>query len=377
MPSTPLNDHVPLSSPITIPRRLNRIASSRPSRANGSAYGYGGIRNRLPSAAESLRRRSMASSLRPRRGTYSDPGMADTLGTSRAEGSNFAQRLLMANEMAVSNIADLWVAAAITVDTEDVFMSDEDDRDFSDDELDVGETPRLGRGLNQTITTSSAASRNPLEIHRTFTTDSAVSHNALEFRRTLTVESTGPRNPLEINRTFTADSAASRTFYPGRHESPDLFFSSTTHSPSPARGRNVSSHQMTPTRARLAAVSPVVRESFADGSGTNAQLRHRGSRAFSIASSQIPSIYANAGVRAPPGFLAEPLMSHQTSGGEDPYSDGLDTIPERQRLQQPRTEEEKPQSLFKQLPLMIILQYGLLALHSTTHDQLFLTYLVS
>lgn len=39
--------------------------------------------------------------------------------------------------------------------------------------------------------------------------------------------------------------------------------------------------------------------------------------------------------------------------------------------------EEKQPSMWSQLPVMIIIQYGLLALHSTTHDQIFLSYLVS
>ena len=39
--------------------------------------------------------------------------------------------------------------------------------------------------------------------------------------------------------------------------------------------------------------------------------------------------------------------------------------------------EQKAPSPWTQLPLMIILQYGLLALHSTTHDQIFYLYLVS
>lgn len=38
---------------------------------------------------------------------------------------------------------------------------------------------------------------------------------------------------------------------------------------------------------------------------------------------------------------------------------------------------EKQPSLASQLPILVIIQYGLLALHSTTHDQVFLSYLVS
>ena len=41
------------------------------------------------------------------------------------------------------------------------------------------------------------------------------------------------------------------------------------------------------------------------------------------------------------------------------------------------TPDEKPPSLFSQLPLLVILQYGLFALHTTTHDQVFMSYLVS
>ena len=38
---------------------------------------------------------------------------------------------------------------------------------------------------------------------------------------------------------------------------------------------------------------------------------------------------------------------------------------------------EKEPSLWTMLPIAIILQYGWLALHSTTHDQVFYLYLVS
>jgi hypothetical protein len=39
---------------------------------------------------------------------------------------NFAQRLLMANENAVTNIADLWVAAAMNVDNDETFEPEQD-----------------------------------------------------------------------------------------------------------------------------------------------------------------------------------------------------------------------------------------------------------
>ncbi|KAF8591246.1 hypothetical protein K439DRAFT_1402380 [Ramaria rubella] len=376
-PVSPSSDRHALSSSIPIPRKTNRIASGRTSRANGSAYGYGGPRSRLPSAAVSLRRGSITSTLRRRRGTFGEQPLTSTV-SSHGEGSNFAQRLLMANEMAVTNIADLWVAAAINADNDEPYISDEDDDpDFSeDDDFDGEETPRSN--IYRTITASSAASRNPLEISRTPTFESAAPRNPLEVRRTFTADSIGPRNPLEMNRTLTAESAASRdAFYPGRRDSPAGRFPSAAHSPSPVPGRNVSNRYITPTRTRLSGLASTLRESHLEGPGAvpSPYLRPRVSRAFSV-TSQIPSIYANAGVRAPPGLLVEPPVQLRSTGeGEDPFGDALDTIPEGQR--QSQVEEEKPQSVFKQLPLMIILQYGLLALHSTTHDQVFLSYLVS
>jgi len=47
------------------------------------------------------------------------------------------------------------------------------------------------------------------------------------------------------------------------------------------------------------------------------------------------------------------------------------------RVDTMQTVEEEQPSLMGQLPFAIILQYGWLALHTTTHDMLFLTYVVS
>jgi len=63
---------------------------------------------------------------------------------------------------------------------------------------------------------------------------------------------------------------------------------------------------------------------------------------------------------------------------------GVESLPpilESQRTSQlePSEEivEEKAPSLTSQLPILIIVQYGLLALHTTTHDQVFMSYLVT
>ncbi|RXW15886.1 hypothetical protein EST38_g9972 [Candolleomyces aberdarensis] len=115
---------VPLNSPPTNSDRARSF--SRTSRANGSAYGYSGAyRHRLASnpTLGAFRRGSLASTLRRRRGSNFD-AVRDSTETPDL---NFAQRLLMANENAVTNIADLWVASAINADNEDVFESDEED----------------------------------------------------------------------------------------------------------------------------------------------------------------------------------------------------------------------------------------------------------
>ncbi len=115
---------------VETPSRKSRTFS-HVSRANGSAYGYGNsYRHRVASAASmATRRGSTAISLRRRReNAYDGPRSS----VASSNDMNFAQRLLMANENAVTNIADLWVAAAINADNENPF-------DAEDDEFDVGE----------------------------------------------------------------------------------------------------------------------------------------------------------------------------------------------------------------------------------------------
>lgn len=108
---------MPLAS--TSGTRLDRTRTFSTSRTNGSAYGYSNnYRNCLArNATWNGRRASLHSSSRRRRGSAFD---------RVTDGSelNFAQRLLLANKNTVTNIADLWVAAAMNVDNEDPFESD-------------------------------------------------------------------------------------------------------------------------------------------------------------------------------------------------------------------------------------------------------------
>lgn len=226
------------------------------------------------------------------------------------ENTNFAQRLLMANEMAVTNIADLWVAAAMNVDNDEVFFSD-DEAERIDEDSDVGGTNTFPQQLHEPSESSNVP-------------------NSVNLYRPPAIDSTNtPRNELQPRRSSLAAPSLAST--------------------------------------RLAERAPRTRPSHLPE--TFAARANRGFRALSTTSSQIPSIYANSGLRAPPGILNEAhgfdedVRENETSPQE--------TLVERQTLVQPSP------SPFKQLPWMIILQYGLLALHSTTHDQVFLSYLVS
>ncbi|KAF8644931.1 hypothetical protein AX16_008213 [Volvariella volvacea WC 439] len=306
---------VPLSSSATRPEGARTF--SRTSRTNGSAYGYGAAyRNRLASNAttSALRRGSMASYLRRRRGSALD-GTRD--GGSEAGDLNFAQRLLMANENAVTNIADLWVAAAMNVDNEDPFESDTEMESEYDGAI---------REEEEVEDDGSIRGRQTSRTRPTSTTDS----------------SPIPQAALSQHRT---SKTPSRRGYPSRRPSYGL--------PIPQRHASFS--------------QPM------DGTP--------GSRRYSV-----PSIFAHSGVKVPSAVLdAQQLLAHaeaEQSGG-----DALAPILESQRASRIEPdadveagvggEAEKQPSLASQLPLVIIVQYGMMALHTTTHDQIFMSYLVS
>jgi len=92
--------------------------------------------------------------------------------------------------------------------------------------------------------------------------------------------------------------------------------------------------------------------------------------------SLVPGIFSHTGVRTPPSIAPVPSPGHQTPdvGADNP---GLPTIVESRPVSTVVAPEEKSPSTWSMLPMMIIFQYGLLALHSTTHDQIFYLYFVS
>ncbi|KIJ61807.1 hypothetical protein HYDPIDRAFT_95562 [Hydnomerulius pinastri MD-312] len=287
-----------------------RMDRQRTSRADGSAYGYSGsYRNRLDSST--IGRGSVRSTMRRRKSSNSHyDGHQSTYDGSDL---NFTQRLLMANENAVTNIADLWVAAAMNVDNDADDQFDSDDAEIGSDEEQV----RVGGD------------------------EYADAQDILG--------STPTQHRLSTSRGIVRATSPSRV---GQRSSVVTF----------------ASQQGTPHRSvsRTPALGSPLLE------GTSSMRR---------SSSNAPSIFAHAGVRTPPAVLDAQLRAAEPSG------EPLTPILERRRSanMSARANEvdaedgttEKPPSLTSQLPILVIIQYGLLALHSTTHDQVFLSYLVT
>jgi len=273
---------------------------SQTSRADGSAYGYSGAyRQRFPSRTTlGTRRASQAGvSIRRRRETNMDgPVPSVAIGSDM----NFAQRLLMANENAVTNIADLWVAAAMNADNEEVF-------EFGDE------------GVDDIIIEE---------------TDEGV------------IFSSTPSQPSRSNRFIRRDSQRSLANQP----------SSASLRPPP-----LDSPQRPSTSRRIS-------------SSLGVEDQPLSPRRFSTTS--IPPIFSHVGVRTPPAVVEAQQLLVLTDETGDALSPISESRPASEAGQSDVMLEKEP-SLMSQLPILIIIQYGLLALHSTTHDQVFYLYLVS
>ncbi|KAH9174869.1 major facilitator superfamily MFS-1 [Lactarius sanguifluus] len=283
----------------------------RTSRADGHAYGYGAggralsFRSRLGSnmSGASYRRGSQGN-LRHRASNLTalaGEGVPRSFATDSE--LSFAQRLVLANENAVTSIADLWVAAAMNVDNEEVFEADDTELEGPYESVfdpDADEpTANLPAGDGDAVT------ERGMRIAGGFAPTPSVpgtrrSSHAPPFRR--------PSSPRHLA------------------------------SQSPQR-RRPSLQYGTPGHPFDVASPP---------------------RRFSNA------IFAHPGVKTPPAVAeAQRLL---TAADPSRAQEGTETVP---------IVEGKQPSLMSQLPLAIILQYGWLALHTTTHDMIFLTYVVS
>jgi hypothetical protein len=283
---------------------------TRTSRADGYAYGYGegrralSFRSRLESNMSGMSyRRGSQSILRRRASNMTAVTGGEGVPRSFADSElSFAQRLLMANENAVTNIADLWVAAAMNVDNEEVFENDDADLEgpyesvFDPDGDDANDNTPNPPGVEDA-----------LERGKRFMDSIAPS-----------VPSTRRGSPLR------------------RPSTPQYQLSQSPQRRRPSTQYNASGQP-------IEMVSPP--------------------RRFSSA---VPSIFAHPGVKTPPAVAeAQRLLNAPDSTQQEGTADTTPTV------------EGKQPSLMSQLPMAIIYQYGWLALHTTTHDMLFLTYVVS
>ena len=192
----------------------------------------------------------------------------------------------MANENAVTNIADLWVAAAMNVDNDEVFEPEQ--------ELEMN----MGSELLDHEDISNSVTSSPVQRGRS------------------------------IGRDLTTPGSPS-------HRSSMMTFAQSSRIRSPQLG------------------SPGLE-------GTSFIMRS-------------PTIFSHPGVRTPSTVL-EAQARVQESSEDNPL---LPIIEHTQPVAEVEVSSGKPPSLTSQLPVIVIFQYGLLALHSTTHDQVFLSYLVT
>ena len=237
---------------------------------------------------------------------------------------NFTQRLLMANENAVNSVADLWVAAAINADNEDPFESD-----YEDEAAAVPEQPEEDDNDDAATIDSSLTQRG----------------RGTSTKR-LGLSSINPMSRRPSRGFAHPPSRGSRP--------PRSHFSASRHASSPQAIPRLPSFSVVP------GITPLVRRR---------------------SSTSVPSIFSHAGVEMPRAVLdAQDILTRLEEGIVMP--DGLHPILESRQPSDASGSDtegptEKPPSLLSQLPLQVILQYGLFALHTTTHDQVFMSYLVS
>lgn len=191
---------------------------------------------------------------------------------------------------------------------------------------------------------------------------------------------------VDNEEVFETDSESELSVFEEGHPIPSTSLRTTSparpqhHAPSPARHQH---HAPSPARHQHHAASPV-RQQHRPSMASNASRPYRGLRRLSSvaeptgarrpsAGSFVPAIFSHTGVRTPPTIAQVPTPGNEVADPLD--TSHLSTIAESRPVS--GIVEEKAPPLWSTLPLMIIFQYGILALHTTTHDQVFYLYLVS
>ncbi|KAJ3771857.1 hypothetical protein FB446DRAFT_644542 [Lentinula raphanica] len=150
---------------------------------------------------------------------------------------------------------------------------------------------------------------------------------------------------------------------------------------SPATRRHTNTHSLTASRCRQSRCTSVARSILTQLDGffndqTVGETTYASPR-------PIPSIFTNPGVSTPPAVMgpvySETDLMVQLDRDLSPILEAR--LPSALRLDE--SQESTPlvgldiAPSSSSLPLSVIIQFGLLALHSTTHDQVFMSYLVS
>lgn len=329
--------------------RRSFLGSRRPINLRASQNGMGSIRSGHVTAQ---RRASRAISLARSFGgdTQYAPDYDDLEHDQMAPTLNFAQRLLLANEDAVFGLHDVWLAAATSQDRDDEFSQVDDDGPLLDDSVfgdDESQLDEDGFGYD----------------------DGASEFGSVNDRGRMYLE---------------------------QHQRPG----SRLQSQSSVRPRDINQN---PVRQRLGSrISPrpsISGSNLLPGSYHTSRFGP-GMRSVSISSAVRPAIYNNTGLSTPPSNPSPFMSAHQqalrdrSSDEQTPLSNNvtpaskannLAVIPEGSRRPSTNVASDpvsKPQpaetnSVFGQLPLAIIGQYAIIALHGTTCDQLFMSFLVT
>ncbi|KAI7959048.1 hypothetical protein MJO28_002839 [Puccinia striiformis f. sp. tritici] len=291
-------------------------------------------------------------------GTQYAPDYEDLNGEENVPALNFAQRLLLANEDAVFGLHDVWLAAATTQDREDEYSQMEDEQDGWDGSIFEDDDSRLTES-GMTGYEDSASISGPSSF------DDRGRSNLLQHPSSQRLPSS--RRP---------SASVARGSRPDMGLSPRHSFAADGTSQAPA-----------------SALPPWLEQKM---------------RTTSMASSIRPAIFGNTGLATPRSMsqnLFVPPHSKVSTSGNDANTtsaqtdnnnnNNLSVIPEGRSLLNPAAlssdqntivdldnqlsdmEDEKPTGLFNQLPLAIIAQYAILALHGTTCDQIFMSFLVT
>ncbi|KAF7325895.1 Major facilitator superfamily MFS-1 [Mycena kentingensis (nom. inval.)] len=335
----------PTTTPLAIGR--TRTVSNSTARQNGPGFGYGSVPQHSRFA---LRRGSVGSSASVLRRRPINVNRDTTTPQNR---DSLAHRLLAANENVVTSMAELWVQAAMNsdvgLDNDGVFQFEED---WAEDDSAATIQPNSSADAIQSITEPNA--------YENTETDSLLLNNSprgLRNQRILnhSVQGSPLARPISIRRPSNIR--------------PSAFGSPYRPSPLPLSLVNLG------------------RPSFAQfDAGTPTSRRFSG----------VPNIFNNMGISTPPAMLDAAAYGQLQVEAEMPTPvappvDTLQPIIESRRLslhetptwhsypeqvleddEEGETEVERPQ-----IPFLVIVQYGLLALHATTHDQVFLSYVVS